>query len=661
MPKSLTIGNGNMLVGLDQYGQVADFYFPRVGLENHIGRGMTHRIGVWTGGSFRWLEHPSWKIQIDCGPDTFASDIVAENNDLEVTLRFTDVVYNEKNVLLRRVEVQNLGDAQRTVKVFFHQAFELAESHRSDTAYFDPETHSIIHYKGQRVMLINAYAETRPFDDYSVGLFQIEGREGTWRDAEDGGLEKNPIEHGRVDSVVSLSVDLGARAAATVFYWIATGFSRSEVCELNQYVLTRSPEHLLQTTKDFWHAWVTRQNFSFYGLPDDVVNLFRTSLFFVRVHTDNRGAILASSDSDMLQYGRDTYSYMWPRDGACSALALEKSGDLNVARRFFEFCNSVISERGYFMHKFQTDGSLGSSWHAWIRDGKPELPIQEDETALVVHALWVYYEISKDLEFIEGVYNSLIRKAADFMADFFDPVTGFPHPSYDIWEQRYGVSTFTCAAKYGALMAAGRFAKLLGKTRNAGFYTQAAERVKTTILEQLYDAKRGMFRKMFVAEGKDNIRYDDTIDASSAYGVFYFGVLEPEDPRLAAAFRLTEEVLSTKTSVGGMPRYEGDDYYRIAPFAPPNPWFITTLWFAKYLIAIAKTEEDLQRVKDQLSWCVRYALRSGVLSEQLDVYTGAQRSAAPLTWSHSEFILTVIAYLEKLEKLGVCVACYPVG
>ena len=97
-----------------------------------------------------------------------------------------------------------------------------------------------------------------------------------------------------------------------------------------------------------------------------------------------------------------------------------------------------------------------SSWHPWVRDGKVQLPIQEDETALVIISLWEYYELSKDLEFIEEVYTTLIKKAADFMSTYRDEVTGLPKPSYDLWEEKYGISTFTASAVYGALMAAGK-------------------------------------------------------------------------------------------------------------------------------------------------------------------------------------------------------------
>ena len=54
-------------------------------------------------------------------------------------------------------------------------------------------------------------------------------------------------------------------------------------------------------------------------------------------------------------------------------------------------------------------------------------------------------------------------------------------------------------------------------------------------------------------------------------------------------------------------------------------------------------------------------ISSGMMSEQLDPQTGEQISASPLVWSHAEFVHTVIDYLEKLEEMGICVACNPVS
>src|SRR5690606_17423274 len=147
------------------------------------------------------------------------------------------------------------------------------------------------------------------------------------------------------------------------------------------------------------------------------------------------------------------------------------------------------------MHKFLPDRSLGSSWHPWVRDGKVTLPIQEDETAITLITLLKHYEFSRDLDFIEKIYNSFIKKAADFMCLYRDEATRLPHESYDLWEEKYGVHTYTVATVYGALRAAARFSEILGKESSRIKYEASAEEIKQALLEHLYDEERGYFVK----------------------------------------------------------------------------------------------------------------------------------------------------------------------
>lgn len=661
MAKYITLGNGELLVGFDRYGRVQDLHFPYVGRENHVALNHIHHIGVWADGDFFWFDDPSWTITSRCSGDDFRGEIEAVNHRLRLRLTFSDVVYNEKNILVREVRVYNTDKEsdEREIKVFFGQQFQISESKRGDTAYFDPRCSAVIHYKGRRAFLANLRMGNKPLHDYSIGLFDIEGHEGTFRDAEDGVLEQNAIAHSSVDSVLGITLHIRGGGHKCFHYWLAVGESIEEVHELNDYVLKRGPGHLIQTATDYWNVWVNRQNFTFHGLSEEQVRLFKQSLFIIRAHADNRGAIIASGDSDLLQHGRDTYHYMWPRDGARAALALDMAGDANVAQRFFTFCNKILTDEGYFMHKYLPDGSLGSSWHPWLREGKIELPIQEDETALVLISLGRHYELTRDIEYIERIYNTLIKRSADFLCSYTYQDTHLPYPSYDLWEQYYGISTFTAAAVYGALRAATNFASLLGKHESAEQYSKAALSLKNAIEKHMYNKDRKMFFKMLHVEN-DTLRYDGTLDMSSFFGLFAFDVLSVDDERMHAAIETLQNELLLQTEVGGMPRFENDDYFRSGESADSNPWVITTLWLAQYYIRRAKSEEDLGVVKEWLSWVVRHANASGVLSEQMNPYTGEGMSATPLTWSHAEYVITVIEYLDKLEELGICKACNPV-
>lgn len=656
--RSFALGNGSLLVTLDRHAQVRDLYFPRVGLENHVGGELRHRIGVYCDGGFSWFDDGQWDISVECAEDTLASCISATHAGLGVSLKFRDIVYNESDVFLRRIVVKNLAEHEREIKVYFGHEFETRRSVGGDTAYVDPMLDAIIHYEGDRVCLINGSFDGESISDYAIGISRTIGHDGAYRDAEDGSLSKNPIEHGTVDSVIGFYGTYSSGGERTIRYWLVAADSIGHAIELNLYVSKKGPDHLIKTASDYWRVWIARYSWQWNDLTPQMISLFKQSLMYVRAHVDNGGGIIASSDAQTLQYGEDTYIYVWPRDAAYAALALDRAGETNVAERFFTFCNTTLNNSGYFMHKYLTDQSLGSSWHPWIKDGVVQLPIQEDQTAIVLWALREHYQHSHDIEFIESIYNSLIVRAADFMSAYRDPATNLPKPSYDLWEEHRGVSTYTASAVFGALNAAADFAKLLGKTGHEQNYRTVAAEVRAGILKHLYDKERGTFIKMIEVSGEQKTRLN-TLDMATPYGLFIFGVFNPTEAKLVRTFDEAVSRLSVNGGHGqsGIGRYENDSYY--ANDSRSNPWFVTTLWYAEYLIARAKRKADFKPVLEIFDWVVRHALPSGVLSEQIRATDSSPCSVAPLTWSHAAYVNTILKYLDRLEELNLCDNCNP--
>ncbi len=654
MARAVTIGNGNLLVGIDERGQVRDLYYPYVGHENHVSGASgnnLHRIGVYVDSTFSWLSDSAWEIQVGADAETSIGSMMAEHHGLGIRLKTRDAVHNEANVFLRSIEVTNTGKQARDVKIFFAQQFHISESRRGDTGYYDPRVKAIIHYKGQVALLVNAYCNGKPFPEYNIGIFGIEGKEGTFRDAEDGLLSGNPIEHGSVDSVLACPLPLAVGESQTVEYWMVCAGSIPEAHTLDEYVLEETPERLIASTEAYWQAWTKKENIDLSLFADDLQRLFYRSLIVVRVHTDNRGGIIASSDTDMLHHGRDTYSYVWPRDGALIVRALARAGYGDPTKRFFEFMAQCQEPGGYLMHKYRTDGSLGSSWHPWFFQGEPRLPIQEDETALVIISLWEYYERYRALEFIESMYNSFIEPAAQFMLEYIEPTTGLPQASFDLWEEKYGTSTYTAAAVSEALLSASRFAILLGKESDARSYQAAAERMQTAILEHLYDPELGMFVK-HVRHGPDGrLEYDRTVDVSSLHGVVDFNICAVDDDRVLRSLQTVTERLQVHANSRGFVRYENDTYYTLQDAGSPNPWVITTLWIAQYYIKAAQTIEDLAAAYELLEWTCSHATGAGVLAEQMHPHTREHLSTAPLVWSHAEYVVTILMYQEKYQEL----------
>ena len=119
-------------------------------------------------------------------------------------LEFDDAVDTDFNVLLRTIHVVNLQPETRDVRLFMHQAFIIGDSGSStDTVQVLPDDNAVIHYRGRRGFAASGQIDGgRFFDQYAVGVFGREGREGTYRDADDGELSNSTAEHGRVDSTI---------------------------------------------------------------------------------------------------------------------------------------------------------------------------------------------------------------------------------------------------------------------------------------------------------------------------------------------------------------------------------------------------------------------------------------------------------------------------
>ena len=135
---------------------------------------------------------------------------------------------------------------------------------------------------------------------------------------------------------------------------------------------------------------------------------------------------------------------------------------------------------------------LGRENHA---DGRLHLPIQEDDTALVVWALWEHFSLYHDVEFIKPLYRPVIMRAAEFMLDFRDHGTGLPLPSHDLWQERLGVHTYTVAVVCAGLNAAANFADAFGEAEHADRYREAARRMREALTGQLFNADLNRFAR----------------------------------------------------------------------------------------------------------------------------------------------------------------------
>src|SRR3979411_2020756 len=107
VPRSLVIGNGNVLVGFDANYSVRDIYFPRVGDANQT-MGNVCRTGFFIDGRFAWVADPAWERDLGYAEDSLVSDVTMKPPGLGITVKFADYVDLARNWFIRNVEVRSI-------------------------------------------------------------------------------------------------------------------------------------------------------------------------------------------------------------------------------------------------------------------------------------------------------------------------------------------------------------------------------------------------------------------------------------------------------------------------------------------------------------------------------------------------------------------------
>ncbi len=666
MARPIIVSNGEMAVGLNRFGMLHDLYFPYVGLENHCSeRAPRHRVGLFVDGTIHWLDDESWGIEQRYFSGRLIGKTVATNPWLGFSIEFQDFVDADMNVFARNIEIINLTDRPRQAKLFLHQAFIISEaSDGHDTVQYVPsssdEAEAILHYKGRRAFAISGYNPQTgvSFDSYSVGHFGRFGGKnyaGAWRDAEDGKLERNPVDRFQTDSILEFRFELAPHDSARVHYFLAAGKSTSEARKTLERFRCEGLVERLFVTDGFWKRWLgpAKAIAEVQVSPRYRAN-FLNSLMLLKAMMDRRGAIIASIDSGMLKHSPDAYSNCWPRDASYAAMVFWKLGYIDEVKQFMRFAKDALSSEGFFWPAYRPDSTVGPNPHGYLSNGESTLPIQADETATVLFLMSkvIKRDIQRGgrLEDWREFYDGLIRPAASFLSDYIDPATNLPRPSYELWEVNHQTTTYTTAATFGALAAAAEIAELFGEANNISKWRDAAEAIKTHT-DLLWNVDRQYFYRGLVRHQDGQIDYDTTIDASAFYGAWVFGLFDMERIRLAVQtmmnhFDITDDAVR-------VPRFDNDDYQRTRPDNASNPWFITSFWLAQYRVLNPDSASSAEFTKKVLDWADRHMNHGAVLSEQVDSKTDEALSAAPLAWSHAEFINTCLSYGQPASEESV--------
>lgn len=640
------IGNGNILALFDENGYMRDFYYPFVGSENHI-VSSTHRVAFCIDSKVHFLDNiPNTVSNQNANTLKFSTRGVID----DIKFSVNNIIYNEKDILIKKVTLKNNSDHKKEIKVFFNQEFKIKENKYRNTAYYFPPKNCVIHYMGNRVFTASISTVFGGADDYTIGLFDYEGKKGSYLDCYNINLSKNPIEHGPTDSVIAKSFTINPKETKTIYYTLSATKKIKNALSTQDLIEKRTPAHIYKSTVNYWKAWKNQNSTNTSEIDTKIKNLFYKSLFIIKTHCDKKtGGILASGDSEFYIHGKDNYSYVWGRDAYFPTKIFEETGYHNPPVNMAHFFAKTITKDGYINQKFEQNTALGSSWHPYVdKSNTFKLPIQEDETASVIKVVYNHFIKTKDIEFLEYFYNTLVKKPADFMCEYYYVNLSLPKPSYDIWEEKYMVSTYTTCIVIDALFNAAKLSKVLGKRNEYNLYTSRGELFKKGLFEHLYNSNVNSFIKGIYVDSQAQItNYDVIADSSTQFALWYFNILSLSDEKMLKTIEFHNKLIKDDTLVA---RFENDTYF--SEYGnKENPWIICSLWQIQLDIKRASNKQDLFQIEKRIKNIIDFATPSGILSEQIDFNTKKPISYEPLTWSHATFIDTVLMYIEKLNSL----------
>lgn len=680
---ALVLSNKKLLVNIDYKGVVKDLYYPNVGEENQLSSN-TNPLFFYIDDALVEINEENFSIEIEYLADSLIGEVTYTERAGRFSCKIRNVIFEKETIFFRHIVLTNLSEKPLEIKVIFQNNFSLLENSIGDTViWYQPEGF-LWHYKKKRHIAIGSNSK---FYQMSCAAKSDNNGKGAIPDSK-GELDFNPVSTGDVSSCISFFSDLGAKTTDKHLLFYCFAKNKDDLIKLVKKARKTNPNYLIQkqeiASSQFLDDFVNIKNvallakrFSNEDLAQ-IVKDYQRSILILHSQTNSNGLVTAGNDGQFLKTdGKDHYSYFWPRDGAFAAEALLIIKDMKLFAKVLNASLDLLNDKGFFYHKYLPSAkkgteSPGSTWHSYILESGEEIvPIQQDATSLWLFELVKYLTINNSKEILNR-YAPYLKKIVKFTLKFTflttklssniteyssgfngKPVVNFkkynktalPLPSYDIWEQYYGIFSYNALLSYFALKNSLKLLSELGENKLEKEVQEYLPRLKSDI--STYLIEDGKFIK--------GIRYcRDSVsiikDKSADSNLYLIACMDVDNEfDFGKTIAEYDSRLFIQNHIGGVARKENDHYLKVSDDLPGNPWFLSTMWRGR----LALKQGDFEFAKKILLFVMSHFDSTGLISEQIDPLTGFCYGIKPLTWSHAEYILFVksfVKYLKTTEK-----------
>jgi oligosaccharide amylase len=656
---SAILGNGRLLVCLDETGSLAQLFYPSLDAGPHIhsfllgiqavsGRGGKALEGAaeWEQ-EVSWLTDQGWAHELSYIDGTAVAHCVSTHTILHIQVDQTMCVHHGSDAFINEVRITNLGNTAYLCKLVIYADFNFDYRQSGNTCHFDTENSMLTFFAADRYVAITC---DKPISGYGCDRRGINDPDCFFQDTSSGQFNSSTYATGLVQG--SVCYDLGQiDPSSTTIGQIHMCLSRSRDDLRALSTLLAQRKSYVKETTSWWQEHYRQSAPKTSSLT--INNVYNRSIITLKVLTDKTGSILAAPECDPAFRSSGGYGFCWPRDGAFIGHSLDITGHHDHARAFYDWTLQVQEASGGWYQRYYTHGALAPTWGL----------VQFDQIGAVVWAICQHIQLTEDISYGQKIFSQLVR-ACEYMRRELDPATGLAPITKDLWEERDGISTYACACTWAAFNELAYLATKLGQAVAAKQWALAASRLKDAIEKHLWSTSHQRFLRgintlipshsvkqlyhqqtlseadivsvEYAGKTQNVLAHDATVDVSILGLSIPFGVFSAYDPRIIATAEAIARYL-TSPRIGGIHRYQGDRYRR------GNPWIICTLWLAMQYLNSRRVEQG----RSLYNWALNHRTSLDLFPEQVDSTTGKPCWVVPLAWSHAMFLLATEGWRKR--------------
>ena len=350
---------------------------------------------------------------------------------------------------------------------------------------------------------------------------------------------------------------------------------------------------------------------------EDILDLAKISIDLIKNNQHESGAYVASPNFK-------NYNYSWLRDGSFIAYAMDRTGEHESAKRFYQWVNDTIQRHNNKLQKLLEKQQTGQKLEAkdflacrytleGLDTGDDWPNFQLDGYGTWLWGLSEHIKITDSFQLLNEFKES-IEDTVTYLINFWK------YPNSDCWEENEDkIHPSTLACIYGGLNSINEF-------------LQKKDILTVTNEIRNYLSQKAVYQNRFV-------KYigSTSVDASLLWLTVPFNVFAAHDPYVINTVKTLEERVLHE---GGVHRFPEDTYYG------GGEWLLLSSWLGWYYKTVGRIEDAIK----QLEWVENQADELGLMTEQVLHHVNDSSFieqwinkwgpvAKPLLWSHAMYLV----------------------